>query len=446
MADAAVGTGDTYSPECRPPSTYPQDQQFIARALVSWQWSLIIVESPIMPAFLRNPIVIVSCGCLIALITFGTRAGFGLFLAPMSETYGWGREIFAVAIGIQNLMWGIGQPVAGAIADRYGTVRVLIAGALIYIAGFYLMAVSSDPLSLHISAGFLIGVGGAGASFGLVMAAVGRMVSDEKRPLALGVIVASSSLGQFLLVPLGGAFIAAYGWATALVLIGSFLFLVIPLSAPFAQSTGASSTVAAQSLGQALREAAGHRSYVLLVTGFFVCGYHVAFIQTHLPAFIEDQGVEAWVGAWAIGLVGLFNIFGSLGAGLIGSRWSMKNALSLIYLLRALVIAIYITLPVTATSTLVFAAAMGLLWLSTVPLTSGLVALMFGPRYMATLFGIVFFSHQLGAFLGVWLGGYLFDSMGTYAFVWWSGVALGVIAAILHWPIEERAVVRPAQA
>jgi len=400
----------------------------------------------VTPAFLRNPIVIVTCGCLIALITFGTRAGFGLFLAPMSETFGWGREVFAVAIGIQNLMWGIGQPVAGAIADRYGTLRVLVGGALVYIAGFYLMAVSSDPLSLHVSAGFLIGVGGAGASFGLVMAAVGRMVSDEKRPLALGIIVASSSLGQFLLVPLGGAFIAAYGWSTALVLIGSLLFLVIALAAPFAGQSGSHTALAPQTLGQALGEAAGHRSYVLLVAGFFVCGYHVAFIQTHLPAFIEDQGVDAWVGAWAIGLVGLFNIVGSLGAGLIGSRWSMKNALCLIYLLRALVIAVYISLPVTTTSTLIFASAMGLLWLSTVPLTSGLVALMFGPRYMATLFGIVFLSHQIGAFLGVWLGGYLFDSMGTYDLVWWSGVALAVVAAALHWPIDERTVVRPAPA
>ena len=399
-----------------------------------------------MPAILKNPTVIIACGCVIALLTFGTRAGFGLFLTPISDTYGWGREIFAISIGLQNLMWGIGQPLAGAVADRYGTVKVLIAGALIYVAGFYLMAAASTPAMLHLSAGFLIGVGGAGASFGLVMAAVGRMVPDDKRPMALGIIVASSSMGQFMLVPLGQAFIAAYGWQAALVIIGSLLFLVIPLSMPFANPAKTGNAQFQQSLGQALGEAARHRSYLLLVAGFFVCGYHVAFIQTHLPAFIKDQGVEAWVGGWAIGLVGLFNIFGSLSAGYIGGRWSMKNLLALIYLARAVVIAVYLTLPVTATTTLVFASVMGLLWLSTVPVTSGLVALMFGPRYMATLFGIVFLSHQIGAFIGVWLGGYLFDTMGTYAFVWWLGVGLGVVAALLHWPIVEKPVVREATA
>lgn len=398
-----------------------------------------------MPTFLRNPVVVITAACLIALLTFGTRAGFGLFQVPITDTYGWGREVFGLAIGIQNLMWGVGQPVAGALADRYGTVKVLIGGALIYIAGFYLMAVSTTPGMFHVTAGFLIGVGGAGASFGLVMAAVGRMVSDEKRPMALGIIVASSSLGQFMLVPLGQAFIAAYGWQTALILIGSMLLLVIPLSAPFAQQSGNASQ-SQQSLGQALIEAAKHRSYVLLVAGFFVCGYHVAFIQTHLPAYIQDQGVAVWVGGWAIGLVGLFNVVGSLSAGYISSRWSMKNLLALIYLARAFVIAIYITLPVTATSTLIFAAVMGLLWLSTVPATSGLVALMFGPRYMATLFGIVFFSHQVGAFIGVWLGGYLFDHLGSYDHVWWAGVGLGLVAAALHWPIVEKPVIRPATA
>lgn len=397
-----------------------------------------------MTAFFRQPSTIIVFACLIALITFGTRAGFGLFLTPISETYGWGREIFAIAIGIQNLMWGVGQPVAGALADRYGTARVLIIGALIYIAGFYLMSVSATPAMLHLSAGFLIGVGGAGASFGLVMAAVGRMMPDDKRPMALAIVVASSSMGQFLLVPLGQSFIAAYGWQTALILIGSLLFLVIPLSAPFARNERAGANQFQQSLSEALSEAARHRSYVLLVAGFFVCGFHVAFIQTHLPAYIEDQGVASWVGGWAIGLVGLFNIFGSLLAGYIGSRWSMKNLLTLIYLARALAITIYITLPVTAASTLVFAAVMGLLWLSTVPATSGLVALMFGPRYMATLFGIVFFSHQIGAFIGVWLGGYLFDTFGTYAPVWWAGVGLGLLAAILHWPIVEKPIVRAA--
>jgi len=395
---------------------------------------------------LRSPRVVIPAACLIALITFGARAGFGLFLEPMSSTHGWGREIFAVAIGIQNILWGVGQPIAGAIADRYGTIRVLIAGALVYAAGLMLMAVSSTPLMLQLSAGFLIGVGASGASFALVMAAVSRMVSDERRSWALGLIVAASSLGQFLLVPLGQGFIALYGWSMALMLIGALVLLVVPLSLPFSDRDAGGATRTGQTLGEAIREAAGHRSYWLLVAGFFVCGYHVAFIQTHLPAYIVDEGVAAAVGAWAIGLVGLFNIIGSYSAGVLGGKRSKKKLLSLIYVTRAAVIALYLLLPVTATSTLVFAAAMGLLWLSTVPLTSGLVAVMFGPRYMATLFGIVFFSHQVGAFLGVWLGGYAFDVTGSYAWVWWSGVGLALLSAALHWPIDERPVARPLAA
>ena len=397
--------------------------------------------------FLRRPDVIIAAACLIALVTFGARAGFGLYLEPMSSANGWGREVFAVAIGIQNIMWGLGQPIAGALADRFGTARVLVAGTIVYILGFFLMSMANTPALLHLSAGILIGIGGAGASFALVMAAVGKTVPDSKRSMALGIIVASNSLGQFLLVPMGQAFIMAYGWSTALILTGSLLLAVIPLSAPFARSEATGGGIqSGQTLAQALREASGHRSYVLLTLGFFVCGYHVAFIQTHLPAFIQDRGVDAWVGGWAIALVGLFNIVGSLASGWIGGFWSKKNLLSLIYLARGVVIAVYILLPVTATSTLVFAAAMGLLWLSTVPATSGLIAVMFGPRYMATLFGIVFLSHQVGAFLGVWLGGYLYDVMGTYTYVWWSGVGLAFIAAILHWPIVERPIERLAPA
>lgn len=394
-----------------------------------------------MPSILRDPRLVIVAACLIALITFGARAGFGLFLEPVSSTHGWGREIFAVAIGIQNLLWGLGQPIAGALADRFGTMRVLIIGTLVYAAGFFLMSWTTTPAMLHVSAGFLIGVGGAGASFALVLAAVSRMVSEERRSWALGLIVASSSLGQFLLVPMGQAFIDAYGWATALALIGFLVLAVIPLSLPFDDRTRGAG-IAAQTLGQALKEAMGHRSYLLLVAGFFVCGYHVAFIQTHLPAFIVDAGIEARVGAYAIALVGLFNIVGSYSSGVLGGRRSKKNLLAVIYIARAVVIALYVSLPISEASTLVFAAAMGLLWLSTVPLTSGLVAVMFGPRYMATLFGIVFFSHQMGAFLGVWLGGWAFDALGSYDAVWWSGVALGLAAALIHLPISERPVAR----
>jgi predicted MFS family arabinose efflux permease len=394
-----------------------------------------------MPSALRDPRVVITAACLIAVVTFGARAGFGLFLEPISSTHGWGREIFAVSIGIQNIMWGIGQPIAGALADRFGTRRVLIVGAVVYFLGFLLMSWSTTPAMLHISAGFLIGVGGAGASFALVMAAVSRMVSDERRSWALGLIVASSSLGQVLLVPLGQAFIDLYGWMTALVLIGFLVLAVLPLSLPFDDRTKGAG-IAAQTLGQALKEAMGHRSYLLLVAGFFVCGYHVAFIQIHLPAFIVDAGIEARIGAYAIALVGLFNIVGAYTAGVLGGRRSKKNLLALIYTARAIVIAAYVSLPISETSTLVFAAFMGLLWLSTVPLTSGLVAVMFGPRYMATLFGIVFLSHQLGAFLGAWLGGWAFDTFGSYTAVWWLGVGLGLAAALVHLPISERPVAR----
>ncbi len=396
-----------------------------------------------MALHLRDPRLVIGAACLIAVISFGSRAGFGLFLEPISATQGWGREIFAISIGIQNIMWGLCQPLAGALADRHGTRNVLLGGTLIYALGFFLMSWATTPAMLHASAGFLIGAGGAGASFAIVMATVSRMVSDERRSWALGLIVASSSLGQFLIVPLGQAFIDLYGWMTALVLIGLLVLTVIPLSLPFDDRVG-SAGIAAQTLGEALREAMGHRSYLLLVAGFFVCGFHVAFIQTHLPAYIVDAGIAARVGAYAIALVGLFNIAGSYTAGVLGGRRSKKNLLALIYAPRAVVIALYVTLPITESSTLVFAAAMGLLWLSTVPLTSGLVAVMFGPRFMATLFGIVFLSHQVGAFLGVWLGGWAYDTLGSYTAVWWSGVGLGVVAALIHLPISERPAARQA--
>ena len=393
-----------------------------------------------------TPTQIITVACLIALVTFGARSGFGLFLAPITATYGWGREIFAVAIGIQNIMWGLGQPVAGALADRFGIRPVLIWGALIYAAGLILMGLSSSPAGLYVSAGFLVGAGGAGASFGLVLAAVGRMVPEERRSAALGLVVAASSMGQFLLVPLGQAFISAYGWSVALFMLAFLVMLVVPMSLPFGKEEGGETSAAGQTLTGALRDAAANRSYWLLTGGFFVCGYHVAFIQIHLPPYIVDQGVDAAIGAWAIGLVGLFNVVGSYASGLLGGRYPKQKLLSFIYLARAVVIAVYILLPVTAASTLVFAAVMGLLWLSTVPLTSGLVAAMFGPRYMATLFGIVFLSHQMGALLGVWLGGRVYDATGSYAPVWWGAIGLGLVAALMHWPIEERpaARLRPA--
>ena len=384
---------------------------------------------------------IVVCGCLIAMLTFGARAAFGLYLEPISATRGWGREIFSVSIGIQNILWGIGQPIAGALADRWSSRRVLIGGALVYAAGLALVPAATTPLMLHLTLGVLIGIGGAGASFGLVMAAVGRMMPDDRRSWALGIIVASSSLGQFLLSFVNQGFIMAFGWGTALVLMGGLVLLVIPLSMPYRAETASGSAVA-QTLGQALKEAGGHRSYVLLTVGFFVCGYHVAFIQTHLPAYIKDAGVAPWVGAAAIAMVGLFNVIGSYGAGVLGGRYSKKNILCLIYFGRAVVIGLFVLTPPTELTTLLFAAAMGILWLSTVPPTSGLIAVMFGPRYMATLFGVAFLSHQMGALAGVWLGGWWFDTTGSYMPIWWTMIGMGLLAALVHWPIEEKPVAR----
>ena len=389
----------------------------------------------------RTPPLIVGAGCLIALLSFGVRAGFGLFLAPMSADLGWGREVFALSIAIQNLLWGLGQPFAGALADRHGCGRVLGVGGILYGAGLVLMAYASTPLAMHLSAGVLIGVGLSGASFSIVLAAFGRMVDDRNRSWALGLGTAAGSLGQFLMVPLGQAFLSAYGWQVALLLLGACAFLVVPLSTVLA---GAPATESGphQTFGEALREAGGHRGYLLLTSGFFVCGFHVAFIQVHLPPYLTDIGLAPSLGAWAIATVGLFNVAGAYLSGVLGGRYSKKYLLSGIYLARAAVIALFVTLPASPASVMLFSAAMGLLWLSTVPLTSGLVAQIFGTRYMAMLFGIVFLSHQIGAFIGVWLGGRLYDQTGSYDVVWWTSVVLGVVASALHWPIDDHSLVR----
>ena len=394
----------------------------------------------------RTPMVVIVAGCLILLLTFGVRASFGLFMESISSDFGWGREVFAMSLALQNLIWGLGQPFAGAIADRYGSGRVIVAGGLLYALGTYLMAVSGTPGMMHVSAGLLVGLGLSGASFGVVLAALGRMVPEEKRSWALGIGTAAGSLGQFTLVPLGQAFLATYGWSVALMLMALLSLLVLPLSTALAGRDDGAAHGSKQSLGEALREAGVHSGYIYLTLGFFVCGFQVAFIAAHLPAYVTDLGLPLEIGGWAIALVGLFNIIGSYTAGVLGGRHSKKYLLSGLYLARSVVIAVFVLVPPSAASVLIFAAAMGLLWLSTVPLTSGLVAQIFGVRYMATLFGIVFLSHQLGSFLGVWLGGRLFDATGSYDIVWWVSVALGVGAAALHWPIDERAVPRLADA
>ncbi|MEQ8356548.1 MAG: MFS transporter [Kiloniellaceae bacterium] len=400
---------------------------------------------PSISAGWRTPAVVIGAGCVLALLSFGIRSSFGLFLAPMSGDFGWGREVFAVAIAVQNLLWGLCQPVAGALADRYGAGRVLTLGALVYAAGLFLMAQVSTPGMLTLSAGLLVGVGVAGASFAIVLAAFARLMPEDKRSWALGIGTAAGSAGQFFVVPLGQAFISAYGWSMALTLFGFLAFAMVPCAAALAGRADHWGQIP-QSTGAALKEAFSHNSYNLLTLGFFVCGFHVAFIQTHLPAYITDQGLDAGLAAWALAIVGGANIVGAYTAGVLGGRFSKKYLLSGLYFARAVAIALFILLPTSNASVLLFAAAIGLLWLSTVPLTSGLVAQFFGTRHMAMLFGIVFFSHQLGAFLGVWLGGYFFDVTGSYDLVWWGSVALGLLAAAVHWPIREEGVDRLARA
>jgi MFS family permease len=391
----------------------------------------------------RTPLIVMIAGCLIAMVGFGTRSVFGLFLEPMTVANGWSRETFALAMAIQNLLWGLGVPVAGALADRYGPVKVISLGAIVYAIGVWGMSVSQTGTMLHLTGGVLVGLGVAFTAFSLAMAAMARVVAPEKRSLVFGLGTAAGSFGQVVFSPVSQGFISAYGWNDTLVLLALATLVLIPLALilPNNPATGADAS-ARQSMSEALREAAGHRGFVLLTLGFFVCGFHVAFITVHFPSYIKDLGLDPRIGAYSLALVGLFNIIGSFASGMVGQRWSKKSSLSFIYFARALTILALLLMPKTATTIYLFAAVMGLLWLSTVPLTTGIVAQVFGVRYMATLFGIVFLSHQLGSFLGVWLGGRLYDVYGSYDIVWWAGIALGIAAAIVHLPINEKPLPR----
>lgn len=392
------------------------------------------------PAF--NPMMVIAAGCLIAVIGNGIRSSMGLFNDPLTDMRGWSQETFGLAMALQNLVWGFMAPVAGILADKLGSMRVIMAGAILYAAGLVIMAYADTTSLFHLGSGVVMGIGVSLSAFPIVMAAFGRMVPADKRSWAFGIATAASSFGQFIFAPLGQAFIAAYGWQTALVIVAGFTASMLLIAMPLRADTdmkAAAATEPDMTIGQSLKQAFGHGSYLLLTFGFFVCGFHVAFITVFLPKYVVDLGVTANIAAWSIGVVGLFNIAGSYMAGVWGGRHSKRIALSLIYLGRAIVIFGFLMLPVTNASTLVFCALMGLLWLSTIPLTMGLVTVMFGTRYMATLYGFVFLSHQVGAFLGVWLGGKLFDIYGTYDPVWWLSIALGVFAALVHWPIKERA-------
>ena len=394
----------------------------------------------------QTPVVIIVAGCLIAMLSFGPRSALGQFLTPMSVDRHWGRDVFSLALAIQNLLWGAGQPFAGALADKFGAIRVLCGGAILYAVGLLLMANATSPAVLDLGAGVLIGFGLAGCSFPLVIGALGKLVPEQWRMLAFGAGTAAGSFGQFLFSPMANGLINGIGWESALVTFAAILLLILPLSLALATRGNADNVAGRhqQSAKEALSEAFGNRSYVLLVLGFFTCGFQLAFITVHLPAYLIDRGLSTQVGAWTIGVIGLFNIVGSIYSGWLGNRVPKRYILSVIYFARAAAVVVFVMLPPSATTAIVFGAVTGLLWLSTVPPTSGLVALMFGTRWLAMLFGFAFFSHQVGGFLGVWLGGVVFDRTGSYDAVWWLSVLFGVLSAVINLPIVEKPVARVA--
>ena len=372
------------------------------------------------------------------MLSLGTRQSFGLFLQPMSGDLGWGRESFAFALALQNIVWGVAQPFAGMIADKYGGTRVAILAGVLYTAGLVLMAYSDSVMMFNLSAGLLVGLGMSGCAFGVVMGVVGRAFPAEKRSMALGVVGAGGSIGQFIMLPYGQALISGFGWLNALLVLAISVFLIVPLA--YALPGKPAAHASSQSMGEALREAVAHRGFRLLTMSFLVCGFQTIFIMVHLPAYLVDKGLTPTQGMTALAIVGFFNIIGSYLCGFLGGRFSKKYLLSWIYGIRAVAIVIFISLPVTPWSTWLFAAIMGLSWLGTVPLTNGLVAQIFGVKYLSTLFSISFLGHQIGSFFGAWYGGYMFDATGSYTVVWIIAAALGVIAAVLCLPIDERAM------
>jgi MFS family permease len=434
----------------------------------------------------RTPAVVLISGCLISMIGFGPRSTLGFFLTPMSHDQGWGREVFALSVAIQTLLYGAAQPFSGAIADRFGTVRVIIAGTLLYAAGIFMMAHASTPETLFLSSGVLIGFGLSGCSFNLVISSFGKLLPESWRSLAFGAGTASGSFGQFLFSPLAVGLIDTLGWRTTLEVFAGLLLLIVPLAFAIATqrsdapaqtslrslrqdesqtsvrslrqdqsqtsvssprtAEAAPSETQIQNYKQALAEALGHRSYILLVLGFFTCGFQLGFVTLHLPSYLIDRGLSAEVGGWTLGVIGLFNIVGAMTSGWLGGRMPKRYILAVIYFARALAVVFLITLPASPAVALIYGAATGLLWLSSVPPTAGLVAVMFGTRWMAMLFGIAFFSHQVGGFLGVYLGGLLYERAGSYDIVWWLGVLFGVLSAVINLPIVEKPVARLAMA
>ena len=389
----------------------------------------------------RNSGWVLLGSALILALSLGVRHGFGLFLPPMSAQFGWGREVFAFAIALQNLMWGLAQPFTGALADRFGAARVVIVGGVLYAVGLVMMGMSDSPLSLSLSAGLLIGVGLSGTSFSVILGVVGRALPPEKRSLGMGIASAAGSFGQFAMLPGTLGLIGWLGWSSALLVLGLLVALIVPLVSML-KDRPMPALGGEQTLKQALQEACNHSGFWLLAFGFFVCGFQVVFIGIHLPAYLVDQHLPATVGTSVLALIGLFNIFGTYTAGWLGGRMSKPRLLTGLYLARAVVIALFLWAPVTTFSAYVFGMAMGFLWLSTVPLTNGTVATLFGVRNLSMLGGIVFLFHQLGAFLGGWLGGVVYDKTGSYDLIWHVSIGLSLLAAALNVPVRERPVAR----
>ena len=399
------------------------------------------------PARRQIPVnLVIAAGCAISILTFGPRSSIGAFQRDVLFDNHWTRDVFSIAIALQNLLWGLGQPFAGAVADRFGAVRVLIAGAALYAAGLAIMGVSTSPLAFDLSAGALIGLGLSGCSFNLVLGAFTKLVPEHRRSMAFGMGTAAGSLGQFLFSPLAVGLIQSVGWRDTSFIFAGLMLIVAPLAlvlrAPRASAPAATAAEPALSISGAIREAFGHRSYVLLVLGYFTCGFQLAFITTHFQIYLTDKGLDARTGGWAFAMIGIFNMVGSLSSGWLGQRMPRRYILSFIYFARAVTTFVFLMVPATPASALIFGATTGLLWLSTVPPTSSLIGVMFGTRYFSMLFGFAFVSHQLGGFLGALLGGALYEATGSYSIVWSLSIALGVLSALINLPIVERPVDR----
>ncbi len=393
----------------------------------------------------RTPLVVLICGGIILTLSLGTRHSFGLYLQPMTLDLGWNRQTFAIALAIQNLVYGLATPFAGMVADKFGATKALIGGTLLYALGMVLMAHSTTGWEFTLSAGLLVGTGLSCSGFATVFGVIGRAFPPEKRTVVLGIAGAAGSFGQFLMLPYGQTLITHLGWHNALLICAATLFLILPLSSALSEK-GRVADTSKQSIPEALREAFGHSGYMLLCSGYFVCGFQLMFISVHFPAYLIDQRMTPETGMMALALIGLFNVFGTYLWGWLGQHYTKKYVLSVLYFTRAAAFAVFISLPLSPFSVYFFSATIGFLWLGTVPVTSGLIAQIFGVKYLATLSGIAFLFHQVGSFLGVWIAAYLFDTTGSYRLMWLLTIALGVLAALINMPINDREIHRPSAA